>query len=146
MIYLYGVTYGYWLWPIQPLYGLEPTHPKAFFEPSTTAAALVQDFSSREGEKQLQGALWLFAAPFTHPFLFPKQFWFIDHQASCKGNSFFPGHWGNEDAPVGHTVDTLKYVICCWLSADILIHSWKGRPPMILIRNMNSEIIKEHVR
>lgn len=144
MIYLHGVTYRYWLWPVQPFYGLEPTHPKAFFELSTTAAALEQDLSSREGEKQLQGILRVYAAPFTHPF--SQTVLFCWSSGILQRQFIFPGHWGNEDAPVGHAVDILKYILCCWLSADILIHGWKGRPPMILIRYMNLEITKEHVR
>lgn len=58
---------------------------------STAAAAPEEDLSSQEGERQLQGVLRLFVTPSAHTFIFffPKQFWFVDCQASRTGNSFF---------------------------------------------------------
>lgn len=47
---------------------------------------------------------------------------------------------------MGHAVKILKYVLCCWLIADTLIHGRKGRPRVVSIKDMNLGIIKEHIR
>jgi len=47
---------------------------------------------------------------------------------------------------VGHAVKILKYVPCCWLTADTLIHGHKGRPRVVSIKDMNLGIIKVHIR
>lgn len=47
---------------------------------------------------------------------------------------------------MGHAVKRLKYVLCCWLIADTLIHGQKGRTRVVSIKDMNLGIIEEHIR
>lgn len=149
MIYLRGVTYRYWLWPVKPLYGLEPTHPKVFSQPrlyccSCTGAG--PQFT-RGGEATAGCSPALCNSLHPHIYFPLSQTILVCWLSGISHRQFiFPGHWGNEEALVGHAVDTLKYIPCCWLIADTLIHGRKGRPREVSIRDMNLRIVKEHVR
>lgn len=149
MIYLCGVTYRYWFWPIKPLYGQRLTYPKAFSQPRLhchSCAGAGPPFI-RGGEATTGCSLF-----FCNSLRPPISFSFSQTILVCWSSGIlhrqliFPGHGGNEEALVGHAVKVLKYVLCCWLIADTLIHGRKGRPRVVSIKDMNLGIIKEHIR
>lgn len=146
MIYLYGLTYRYWFWPVNPLCGWGPTHPKAFSQPGLHHHSCARAGSPcvREGE-ETTGCSLAFCDSFHIHFFFFSQTILVCWSSISLRQFIFPGHGGNEEAPVG-AVKSLKYALCCWLIADTLIHGRKERPQVDSIKDMNLEIIKEHIR
>lgn len=147
MIYLHGVTYRYWFWPVKPLYGREPTHPKAFSQPRLhqhSCAGAGPPFV-RRGEATT-GCSLAFCNSFHPPISFSQTILVCWSSGISHRQFISPGHGGNGEALVGHAVKILKYVLCCWLIAYTLIHGRKGRSRVVSIKDTNLGIIKEHIR